>query len=189
LAEGWAYLKMANFERTLKPLLKLVNFFPESANTEEAYFLLGQAYIMLEQYDKAIESYNKIVQLFPNNLQSESIIKTTNSCLALEQDKIEKLKVQILIEESKLLTTLPINVGDDGTPKHLIKEQKKLEEYRDGLINALLGERDNIGLLQVQIDTLRKLADRKERRKDWRGYAEYGISRALFLKELSQRAN
>ena len=41
--------------------------------------------------------------------------------------------------------------------------------------------------MKNQIDKLKKVAARKEKRKDWRGYAEYGISRALFLKEMEQK--
>ena len=59
----------------------------------------------------------------------------------------------------------------------------------ENLIKKLVEERQNLIFMRDQIATLKKLAERKERRKDWRGYAEYGISRALFLKEMQYRAN
>ncbi|MBD3288757.1 tetratricopeptide repeat protein [candidate division KSB1 bacterium] len=189
LALGWANLKMENYEETIEPLLKLIDFFPESANAEESYFLLGQAYIALKEYDKAIRAYKTIVDLFPNKLQNVSIIKKVNNSLEVEQSKIEELKVQLLIQESKLLTTLPLAQPGDKSENYLVKEHKKIENFRENLITNLLRERDNLIFMKNQIDRLKKVAERKEKRKDWRGYAEYGISRALFLKEMEMKAN
>jgi hypothetical protein len=53
------------------------------------------------------------------------------------------------------------------------------------MIANLLNERDHLLIMQQNIEDLASLLERRERRKDWRGYAEYGISRALFLKEMS----
>ena len=189
LSLGWAYLKLGKYKSVIKPLLKLIELFPESANAEESYFLLGQAYIMLNKYDKALGAYKTIVELFPDKLQNVSIIKRVSNSLVLEQEKIEQLKIQVLIQESKLLTTLPLNGYSDNVPKYLVKERKKLEEFRGNLVKKLMYERDNLVMMQNQIDKLKRVAERKEKRKDWRGYAEYGISRALFLKEMELNAN
>jgi tetratricopeptide (TPR) repeat protein len=189
LALGWANLKIGNYEATITPLLKLIDFFPGSANAEESYFLLGQAYIALKEYDKAINSYKTIVELFPNKLQNVSIIKKVNNSLEIEQSKIEELKVQVLIQESKLLTTLSLTRPGDKSQNYLVKEHEKIENFRENLITNLLRERDNLIFMKNQIDRLKKVAERKEKRKDWRGYAEYGISRALFLKEMEMKAN
>ncbi|MBN2011582.1 tetratricopeptide repeat protein [candidate division KSB1 bacterium] len=189
LAMGWCYLKIGKYEAALKPLLKLIDNFPTSANAEESYFLLGQAYILTGEYDKSIASYQTIVDLFPNNLQNMSIMTKISNTLVTEEDKLEKLKVQILIQESKLLTTLPLNQTSGEMPKYVFKEEKKLDEFRENLISKLMEERENLIYMQNSINDLQKMAERKERRKDWRGYAEYGISRALFLKEMQYRAN
>lgn len=188
LALGWANANLSNNEATIKPLLKLIELFPESANAEESYFLLGQAYIMLREYDKAILAYKTIVQLFPDNLNNSLIKKVSNS-LSLEEQKIEKLKVQILIQESNLLTSLPLSGNGENKPKYLVNEKKKIEDFRENILKNLKTEHDNLKFMRTQIDNLKKLAERKEKRKDWRGYAEYGISRALFLKEMEQNAN
>ncbi len=188
LALGWANLKMENYEATIVPLQKLINLFPESANAEESYFLLGQAYIALKEYDQAIYSYKTIVELFPNKLQNVSIIKKVNNSLEIEQSKIEELKVQVLIQESKLLTTLSLSRPGDKSQEYLLTEHKKIENFREKLITSLLRERDSLIFMKNQIDRLKKVAERKEKRKDWRGYAEYGISRALFLKEMEMKA-
>ncbi len=189
LALGWATLKIGNFQETIRPLLKLVELFPESANAEESYFLLGQAYIMLGQFDNSIAAYRKITELFPQQMQNLSVIKKVSNSLDEEDSKIEQLKVQILIEESNLLTTLPLNGYSSEVPEYLVKEKERLLEFRSNLVKTLVQERDHFTTLKSQIEKLKKLAERKERRKDWRGYAEYGISRALFLKEMEQKAN
>jgi len=189
LALGWANLKLGNYEDTIKPLLKLIELFPQSANAEESYFLLGQSFIMLKEYDRALDSYKNIVDLFSDDVQNINILKRVSNSLELEQSKIEQLKVQVLIQESKLLTTLPLNGYGETTPDYLINEQKKLEEFRENLIERLMSERANLIFMQNQIGNLKKIAERKEKRKDWRGYAEYGISRALFLKEMELKAN
>jgi len=187
LALGWAYLKLENYQATIKPLLKLIELFPESANAEESYFLLGQSYIMLNDYQKSIEAYKTIVDLFPNTMESVALVKKVSNSLDVEQSKIEQLKVQILIQESNLLTSLPLESASENSPQYLMKEREKLISFRENLIKSLMNERDNLIFMKNQIDKLKKVAERKEKRKDWRGYAEYGISRALFLKEMEQK--
>ncbi|MBN1155626.1 tetratricopeptide repeat protein [candidate division KSB1 bacterium] len=189
LALGWANLKLDRYEESIKPLLKLVQLFPGSANAEEAYFVLGQAYIMTGEYDKSIATYRNITKLYPNPSNHLSIIKKVYNSLAVEESKLEQLKVQLLIQESNLLVTLPLNGYSDEVPEYMIEQKKKLENYREELVGMLISERDHLAGMKTQIEQLQQLAERKEKRKDWRGYAEYGISRAMFLKEMEQRAS
>ncbi|UCE06863.1 MAG: tetratricopeptide repeat protein, partial [bacterium] len=184
LALGWAFLKMEDHQNVIKYLIKLIKLYPESANAEEAYFLLGQSHIALADYDEAIESYQTIVELYQDKIHLPNIIKKVSNSLEQEEDRIEKLKVKVLIEESKLLDAISLNGYGEEVPKHLIEEKKKLRAFRENLINRLLTERDNLLVMQENIYTLKQLAERRERRKDWKGYAEYGISRALFLKNM-----
>lgn len=184
LALGWAFLKTDDHQNVIKYLKKIIKLFPESANAEEAYFLLGQSYIALGEYDNAIESYQTIVDLYQNKVQLPNIIKKVSNSLEQEEDRVEKLKVRVLIEESRLIDAISLNGYGKEVPQHLIAEKKKLREFRENLINRLLTERDSLLLMQDNIYNLKQLAERRERRKDWRGYAEYGISRALFLKNM-----
>ncbi len=184
LALGWAFLKTGDHRNVIKYLKRLIKLFPESANAEEAYFLLGQSYIALGEYDNAIESYQTIVDLYQNKVQLPNIIKKVSNSLEQEKDRVEKLKTRVLIEESRLLDAISLNGYGEEMPKHLIAEKKKLREFRENLINRLLTERDSLLLMQENIYNLKQLTERRERRKDWRGYAEYGISRALFLKNM-----
>ena len=96
-----------------------------------------------------------------------------------------QMQVKILVEETKLLDTIPLVDPGKEIPKYLIKKKKELRDFREKMISNLLNERDHLLIMQYNIDNLIKLVERRERRKNWRGYAEYGISRALFLKEMS----
>lgn len=185
LAVGWAFLKIEDHQNVIKYLKKLIKLYPESENAEEAYFLLGQSYIALAEYDNAIESYQTIVDSYQDKIQLPTIIKKVNTSLEQEEDRVEKLKVKVLVEESKLLDAISLDGYGEQVPKHLIEEKKKLNAFRENLIGHLLTERDNLILLQDNIYELKQLAERRERRKDWKGYAEYGISRALFLKNIN----
>ena len=185
LGMGWAYLKLNDYDAVIKVLDKLIKLYPNSENAEEAYFLLGQAYIAIGNYDKAITAYKTIVDLYPDRQHVPSLIKKVNNRLRVQENRIEDLKVKILIEETRLLDAIPLN-GNKDVPKYLIKEKKRLREIREQMIKNLLAERDQLLYMQDKINKLTKLAERRERRKNWRGYAEYGISRALFLKELGK---
>ncbi|MDZ7265338.1 MAG: tetratricopeptide repeat protein, partial [candidate division KSB1 bacterium] len=182
LALGWACLKIEDYESVIKHLEKLIKLFPESANAEEAYFLLGQAHIARGDYDAAIRSYQTIVDIYQGNVNLPTLVKKVSSSLDQEADRVEKLKVKVLIEESRLLDAIAMDGYGENVPKNVVEEKKRLKDYRENLISHLLSERDNLLLMQQNIRSLKKLAERRELRKDWRGYAEYGISRALFLK-------
>jgi len=184
LALGWAFLKMEEHQNVIKYLKKLIKSYSESANAEEAYFLLGQSYIALGEYDNAIESYQTIVNIYQDKVNLPNIIKKVNNSLEQEEDRIETLKVKILIEESRLIDAIALDGDNKKVPEHIIEENKKIKGFRENLIDHLLAERDNLQLMQVNIYQLKQLAERRERRKDWKGYAEYGISRALFLKNI-----
>lgn len=184
LALGWACLKIEDYENVIKHLEKLIKLFPESANAEEAYFLLGQAHIARGNYDAAIRSYQTIVDIYQGNANLPTLVKKVSTSLDQEAVRVEKLKVQVLIEESRLLDAIALDGYGENVPRHVIEEKKKLKDYRENLISHLLAERDHLLLMQQNIRSLKKLAERRELRKDWRGYAEYGISRALFLKNM-----
>jgi tetratricopeptide (TPR) repeat protein len=190
LGLGWAYLKINEYEKVIRVLSKLIKKYPRSENAEESYFLLGQSYIALGRYDEAIASYKKILELFPEQLNIPTLVQKVNYQLKGQEQHIQDLKTKILIEETKLLDALPLDAGGQEIPDYLLAEKKRLKEVREKMIENLRAEKDQLILLQEKIVELNKLIERKERRKDWRGYAEYGVSRALFLKELgSSRGN
>ena len=185
LALGWSYLKLEDYQNVIKYLKKLIKLYPDGENAEEAYFLLGQSYIALGEYDSAIESYQIIVDLYQDKANLPNIISKVNNSLEQEHDRVENLKVKVLIEESRLVDAIALDGYGKEVPKHIAEEKKKLKDFRENLINSLMSERDNLLLMQDTIYNLKQLAERRERRKDWKGYAEYGISRALFLKNMN----
>ena len=185
LGLGWAYLKVADYDNVIKYLDKLIKRYPDTANAEESFFLLGQAYIAIGDYDKSLDAYNTIVNLYPEKRNLPGLIRKVNSRLKQSETHVSSLKVQILVEETKLLDTIPLSEPGEEIPQYLIKKKGELKDLREKMIVHLLNERDHLLLMQQNIDKLMKLVERRERQKDWRGYAEYGISRALFLKEMS----
>jgi len=184
LGMSWSHLKLNEYENVIKTLDKLIKEFPGSENAEESYFLLGQAHIALGNYNDAIAAYRRIVELFPDRQSAPGLIKKVSHSLRNQQNQVEELKVQILIEETKLLDAIPLNGYGEDLPKYLVEEKQRLHDFRKNMIQKLLAERDQLLYMQRQIADLLKTAERHERRKDWRGYAEYGISRALFLREI-----
>ncbi len=184
LALGWSFLKLEDHQNVIKYLKRLIKLYPDGENAEEAYFLLGQSYIALGEYDSAIESYQIIVDLYQDKANLPNIINKVNNSLEQEEDRVENLKVKVLIEESRLLDAISLDGYGKEVPKHIIEEKKKLKDFRENLISSLMTERDNLLLMQDTIYNLKQLAERRERRKNWKGYAEYGISRALFLKNM-----
>lgn len=184
LALGWALLKVEDYQNSIKYLEKLIKQYPESANAEEAFFLLGQSYIALGDYDKAIKSYQTIVDIYQDKVNLPNIIKKVSNSLELEEDRVEKLKVKLLVEETKLLDVIAFENYGANVPQHIIQEKKKIKNFSENLITTISSEKDNLQMMQTNIYNLKKLAERRERRKDWSGYAEYGISRALFLKNM-----
>jgi len=185
LALGWAYLKLEDYNNVIKYLNKLTKEFPNTANAEESYFLLGQAYIAQGEYEESLKAYKTIVDLYPEKSNMPGLLQKVNNSLRQEENRVEELKVKILVEETKLLDAIPMVGPGSEIPKYLVNKKKELKEFREKMIANLLNERDHLLFMKQNIEELTKLVERKERRKDWRSYAEYGISRALFLKEMS----
>ena len=98
---------------------------------------------------------------------------------------IEQLETDLLLQESQLLEALPV----DGTGKHpayLEEERKKIQKYRDTLVIQIIEERNSLKSMRQIINSLREKNIRQYQRKDWRGYAEYGRARSLYLKEINK---
>ncbi len=185
LGLGWAYLKKEDYENVIKILNKLVKEFPNTANAEESYFLLGQAYLALGNYDESLRAYRTIVDFYPERQNMPGLLNKVHASLQEQQNRIEELKEKILIEESKLLDAMPMISPNKEIPEYLIDKKNELSEVREKMIAHLLNERDHLLILKQNTKDMAELLERQERRKDWRAYAEYGISRSLFLKEMS----
>lgn len=180
---GWSHIKLEQYEAAIVALNSIIKNNTKSSHAEEAYFLLGQCYLNLNRYDEAIQAFDKIIELFPRRQDYSKYFKEIHSLLAVEEKKLQHLETDLLVQESYLLEAIPVD-GYANKPQYLKDEQEKIEQYRASLVNKILEERSHLRNLRNTINKLREDAIRKYQRKDWRGYAEYGKARALFLKEM-----
>ncbi len=180
LAAGWAATMQEKYTDAIMPLTTLVNQFPQTENGEEALFLLGRCYLKLRRYTDGIAVYDHLIQLFPKKEAIPALVQQVRAALKEANISMEKTKMDLLVLESRLLDAMPISV-DDKAPTYLKDESRRLMEMREGLLKRIHEERQVFNELSTQMDDLQRLAGRREERRDWRGYAEFGRSRAEFL--------
>jgi tetratricopeptide (TPR) repeat protein len=188
LAQGWSFIKFRNFAEAIAPLVELVDKFPDDYKAEEALLLLGRCYLELDLYNEAIAVYEKIILLFPEENVLPDLVNTVNQSLDLEDESIERLREDLLVLESKLIESLPYD-DSSALPDYLQEEKEELNNSRETLLETIKRERVNFLQMQANIQELKELLAIKLERKSWRAYAEYGKSRALFLKGTTQKGD
>jgi len=179
LASSWAAIKQNDYQTAVISLNVLIKNYDEAEYGEEGHFLLGQCYLQMGLYDFAFKEYDYISQKYPaaNNV-AERVVEVQMGLREQEQG-MEKLKVQLLVLESKLLTTINL---DKTVPKYIKEEHERLSRQQDQLIESIVAERKLFEEASHNIELMQKEMERKESRKHWHAYAEYGKARALFLK-------
>lgn len=188
LAQGWAYIKNGNYELAVTPLRELVDAYPEDYKAEESLLLLGRCYLELNLYNEAIVVYEKIITLFPEENLLPDLVTSINQTLEVEDEAIETLREDLLVLESRLLDALAGD-GDTGLPGYLREEKQKIDSSREALLDTIKRERDSFVEMQAHIAEIKEMLAIKLERKSWRAYAEYGKSRALFLKGTNQKGD
>ncbi|MCI0511618.1 tetratricopeptide repeat protein [candidate division KSB1 bacterium] len=183
LGLSWSRYQLEMFAEAIESLQKIIQIATNSAEAEEAYFLLGQCYLKLNRYDDAIKAYEKIMELFPKTIDFSKYMQQIEGELGTKQKMVEQLETDLLVQESQLLDAIPVD-GTGHNPAYLEEERKKVLKYQDALLQNIVSERRNLKEIRNIIDNLRERANRQYQRKDWRGYAEYGRARALYLKEM-----
>ncbi|MFQ5707086.1 MAG: tol-pal system YbgF family protein [bacterium] len=186
LAIGWSALKSENYQQALIALSKLVKNYPNDLNAKEAHFVLGQCYLRLGYYKFAINEYYQIINTSPVSNNFARFIAKVKSRLAKEELRVEALKTDLLLLESNLLDTIPINTGD-GLPKYIKQERKRMEKEREQLVEKLIVEKELFDSVSESINSLKRQIGKREMQKDWRAYAEYGKARATFLRGLEEK--
>jgi len=181
LAEGWCYLKLQQYQNMIVPLEKLVRKYPNHVLVPEAYLLLGQTYLKLRIYDRSIYYFSKILNLFPVKRQKEALLDSLNRQLDQYEDKLEQQRTELILLESKIMDSLHLGKKRKLLPDFMIRQIQANRLRREALIRDIRKERRAVEELVVMIADLRDKI--KVRSKDWRSFAEYGISRALYLKE------
>ncbi len=185
IAEGWTAINLEMYEEAVTPLTKLLTQYPGDENNEEAFFLLGRCYLKLAKYDDALKVYEHLIEIFPEREVVPTLVNEIDMSLAEENVRIEKIKMNLLMLESRLLDAMPLQ-SEPTSPTYLKEEGDKINDTRISLLKRIHEERKTFNSISSQMKELRKLAVRKENRRDWRAYAEYGKSRALFMKTQKQ---
>ena len=183
LGRAWAMIQIGEIEKAIPFLEEITEKYPKTGEAEEAWFLIGQSYMKLNRYTKAIEAYNKLIESFPRVIDYKKYMAEINSELVQKQWVIEKLETGLLLQESLLIDAIPLEPMDKQPP-YIEAERKKVERYRTEIVNKVLAERKNLRTIRNTIVSMREDAERHYMRKDWRGYAEYGRARALYMLEM-----
>ncbi len=184
LGLAWGYIKSKEYQNVVPPLELFLEKYPHSEYVPEVYLLLGQANLKLHLYDKSIFYFNKILERFPNSEKNEQEIRAIAENIDKEQKQINSIQVNLLLLETRLLNSIQLTSSKKYVPKFMLEEKKKLEKKRKILLRQIILERNEYRDLLDQIQQLKLVYEK--RNKDWRSYAEYGISRALYLKEREQ---
>jgi len=185
LGQAWASVRLEDYPKALSALEKLLDRDPQSDLAEEAQFLLGHCYLKVGRYEDAVAAFKAIAERYSSNGTSLERLNEIYRELAEKRSTLEALKTDLLVLETKLLESIPLDTGD-GVPDFIRQQHKKIEEARNNLFEQILGEHETFEALRQQIETLQRLTVVREVRKDWGSFAEYGITRALFLKSIRQ---
>ncbi|MDZ7272215.1 MAG: tetratricopeptide repeat protein [candidate division KSB1 bacterium] len=181
LARGWASVKMGDYEGAVRPLVTLVSRHPQDPKTEEALFLLGRCYLQLGLFDDAVKVYDKIIELFPEEDNLSTLVQQLTDLLGAQEKEVERLREDLLLLEASLLDAMHVG-GGPRLPPYLKEEKARLDETRRALLESIVEEHRRFLEMHATIAALRENLSLKMERKSWRAYAEYGKSRALFLK-------
>jgi len=124
LSAGWAATKIDDYERAIIPLTDLVSLPNEDENTQEGFFLLGRCYLKLGLYDDALKVYEYLVNILPQKELVPLIVEEVDKSIAVQEKRIEKIKLDLLVLETKLLNLIQLSPTYD-TPDYLQKRNMK----------------------------------------------------------------
>lgn len=176
---GWCYIKKQQFQYVISPLEKFAKKFPAHHLIPEVFLLLGQAHLKIRLYEKAVNYFNNLLNMFPKSYDNVNINKEIENSLKPFKERLEKQQLDLLLVEIDLLDAFQI-VSKKWIPKFMLEEIEAVKNHSSKLIDQINSEKAKIDDMLQLIEQLRLKLE--VRTKDWRTYAEYGISRALFLK-------
>ena len=186
LTRSWASIKMNDFQNAVVALNELVQKYDASEFGEEAHFLLGQSYLKLEFYDFAVREYDYIIRRYPEGENISDRMASIEAGTRNLEGAVEKSKVRLLVLESKLIDAINFDTSNN-VPKYIVDHYEQLQRSQDQLITELMSERKYFEQLSNDVERFRSELLRKESRRHWRAYAEYGKARALFLKGMPKQ--
>lgn len=179
LTRGWASVKLQDYQNALNALNELSDNYRDYYNIEEAYFLRAQCYLKLGYYDFAVSEYNRVLGSGSGNGSDsadsvEADIEAQEAQMAELREKLEGL-------ETNLISTIPLR--GMGRASQLADDPQLLKSARRDMMRTIVKEKETYDQLLKSIERLKKRAQKREMRKKWQAYAEYGKVRALYLKE------
>ena len=183
LAWGWSAAQQNMWQDAIAPLTKLYTTYESNDLAQEGLFLLGRCYLKLGRYDEAIGVYDFLIDMFPDQEQVISSTEKININIQHERERIEKRQLELMATEQKLMDDLNLRVNDES----LNINQDNLTKTQSDLIKNLQNERKSLDLRLKQLHLLATDTAIQEQRRNWKAYAEYGKSRASFLKRQQQR--
>ncbi len=181
LGMAWAAYKGGMYDVAVNACTDLVTQFPETKSMEEALFVLGRSLLELGRYDDAIRVFDRLVDLAPP--ANAKVGRSARERLARLEAELEKLRLNLLVLESRILQILPTGTSSD-TPSFLKKRLARIEKQRGKLLDTVREERDTITALAEEVQTLRDEFERRENAPNWKAYAEYARARAVYLKKV-----
>ncbi|MBN1465275.1 tetratricopeptide repeat protein [candidate division KSB1 bacterium] len=178
LAIGWAASEQKEWQQAIPPLTELYTHYETSDIAQEGLFLLGRCYLKLARYDQAITIYEHLIAMFPNEDDVTTSIETINENIQLERARIEKRLEELFVLEGNLVDEL----NDNSRAK-----RRNLSGGQTVLLRDIQRERQELTEHRLQLEKLAVITALREERRNWRAYAEYGKSRATFLKRQQER--
>lgn len=178
LAMGWAASQKNDWLQAIPPLTELYTRYETSDLTQEGLFLLGRSYLKLNRFEEAIRIYDHLIRIFPEQDEVILSIETINENIKLERQRIEKRQFELLVLEGNLVDDLSVN------PQ---LKRRNLSQDQTVLLRDIQRERQELAEHLAQLDKLATVMMLREERRNWRAYAEYGKSRATFLKRQQER--
>ena len=74
------YIEEENYKSASEELLRFVQYFPNSPQLPEAYFLIGVGYYQLESYLSAIDYFSQVIQKYSDSDYSAPALKNSAWC-------------------------------------------------------------------------------------------------------------
>ncbi len=179
LSAGWAATKMENYKEAIIYLTDFISNYQENPDTPQGLFLLGRCYLKLGYFEEALKSYDYLIEILPAQNVLPGTFDNINIFLTDQLEEIEKIKMDILLLESKFVD-MSLNLDGD-IPEYMIKEKDRVQTQRYTLLERIRTERETLNALTEKIETVQVMASSKDEQREWRAYAEYGRSRAMYL--------
>ncbi|MDZ7721587.1 MAG: tetratricopeptide repeat protein [candidate division KSB1 bacterium] len=184
LAAGWTEANQKNWNKAASLLTLLYNNYENSPQTSECLFLLGRCYLKLGKYDNAVEIYEYLIE-HHQDLQSSAHRDSLQKELLFEKQRIQKRKMELLSLESKLVKSIYNQSENSYSPFEQRKGNMTSTHFQ--LFRDIERERKEMNRLEQEIDQLKQQSRPVKSEHNWIAYAEYGITRAKFLKRQTLR--